>query len=182
MVATLGGVVCIAMLIAACGGGTDTTDTTAPESPNETTDDLVTTTESDELVEAPPLAGTEWVITIYDMPTGGMTNTWKAPVTIAFGEDGTLSGSAGCNDYMAKWSVEGGYDEFVSGQPDPNDGQVIRFDSLSWTEIACEDEDVMQQETEILDLLQRAGRWVIIRDSFNLRSSEGSFLLEAEPT
>ncbi len=38
----------------------------------------------------------------------------------------------------------------------------------------------MEQEAEILDLLQRGSRWVLIRDSFNLRDAEGAFLFEAE--
>ena len=39
----------------------------------------------------------------------------------------------------------------------------------------------MEQEAEILDLLQRASRWVLIRGNFNLRDAEGPFFFEAEP-
>jgi heat shock protein HslJ len=77
--------------------------------------------------------------------------------------------------------VTGTYDEFESGVPDTNDGQQLVFDSLSWTEVACDDEAIMEQEGEILDLLQRGGRWVLIRDTFHLRDTEGAFLFEAQP-
>lgn len=130
--------------------------------------------------EAPSLAGTSWTVTTYQLPDGGLTNTWKADVTISFAADGTVSGSAGCNDYSGTWTVSGDWNEFESGVPDPQDGQELALSALSWTEIGCEDADVMQQESEILGLLQQAGRWVLIRDSFNLRDASGAFLFEAE--
>jgi heat shock protein HslJ len=119
-------------------------------------------------------------VTDYSQASGTITNVWKTEVTIAFAADGTVSGSAGCNDYEGTWMVSGGYDEFESGVPDPNDGQELAFDSLSWTEMACDDEAIMEQEAEILDLLQRGGRWVLIRGSFNLRDAGGAFLFAAE--
>ena len=109
-----------------------------------------------------------------------MTNVWLTEVTISFAADGTVSGSAGCNDYEAIWTTSGVYDEFESGVPDPNDGQDLVLDSLSWTETVCDDESIMEQESEILDLLERGRRWVLIRDNFNLRDIDGAFLFEAE--
>ena len=50
------------------------------------------------------------------------------------------------------WTVSGTYDEFESGVPDPNDGQELVFDPLSWTEMACDDAAIMEQEAEILEL------------------------------
>jgi heat shock protein HslJ len=67
------------------------------------------------------------------------------------------------------------------GVPDPNDGQQLILDSLTWTEVACDDAAIMEQEAEILDLLHRGSRWVLIRGNFNLRDAEGAFLFEAEP-
>ncbi len=39
----------------------------------------------------------------------------------------------------------------------------------------------MEQEGEILDLLTRAGRWVLIGGDLHLRDAEGVYLFEAEP-
>jgi len=133
-----------------------------------------------ETVEAPELGGTSWKVTDYSQASGTITNVWKTEVTISFAADGTVSGSAGCNDYEATWMVSGAYDEFESGVPDRNDGQELILDSLAWTEVACEDEAIMEQEAEILDLLQRGSRWVLIRGNFHLRDAEGAFLFEAE--
>ncbi len=55
------------------------------------------------------------------------------------------------------------------------------LDSLSWTEVVCDDESTMEQEAEILDLLRLGRRWGLIRANFNLRDAEGAFLFEAEP-
>ncbi len=179
-------VVALVLLIAACGGSdsTETTEqvaqTTVPQVTSAPTSNAPTTSPAAAGVDVPELGGTSWDVMSYPLPSGAITNVWKTEVTISFADDGTMSGSAGCNDYSATWTVVGAYDEFESGVPDPNDGQELIVGNLSWTEVACEDSAIMEQETEILDLLQRGARWVMIRENFNLRDSEGGFLLEAE--
>lgn len=173
----------IGLLLAACGGSDSVTTTTGSQAvttagSQDTVPEVTTTSVTG--VEAPELGGTSWNVTDYRLPDGSITNVWKTEVTIAFADDGTVSGSAGCNDYQGTWLVSGNWDEFEDGVPDPNDGQVLTLDGLSWTEMACEDDAIMEQETEILDLLQTAGRWVLIRGEFNLRDADGGFLFKAE--
>ena len=178
--------IALVLLASACGGsGTDssTTEPTTQVSEPATSPGLPSTTlasEAAQTVDAPELGGTSWNVTTYRLPSGSMTNVWKTEVTISFAADGTLSGSTGCNDYDGTWMVTGTYDEFESGVPDTNDGQVLIIDSLSQSAVGCNDEAIMEQEGEIFDLLQRGGRWVLIRDNFHLRDSEGAFLFEAE--
>jgi heat shock protein HslJ len=189
-------VLAVGLVLSACGGSDadqitiepDTQDTvgestgaTAGGSEQTTPPVVASTTETTATVEAPELAGTSWIVGDYRLPDGVITNVWQTEVTISFSDDGVVSGSAGCNDYEGSWSVSGGWDEFESGIPDPNDGQQLSLDSLSWTETVCDNADIMKQETEILDLLLSAGRWVLIDENFNLRDVEGKFLFEAEP-
>jgi heat shock protein HslJ len=180
------GFVLVGLVLSACGGSASDTTTnepaTEPTSGIETTVAVATTTtEPVATVQAPQLGDTSWNVTDYRLPDGTITNVWKTEVTIAFAADGTFTGSAGCNDYEGTWNVAGDWNEFESGVPDPDDGQELILGSLSRTERACEDEAIMEQETEILDILQTAGRWVLIDGNFNLRDAEGSFLFEAEP-
>lgn len=181
----------VVLLLASCGDTADdsaettlapataTTETTSTLPPTTTAGP--TTTEPAASVEAPELADTSWNVIDYRLPDGAITNVWKTDVTISFSADGTVSGSAGCNVYEGTWSVSGAWDAFESGVPDSNDGQELILDSLSWTEMACEDDAVMEQEAEFLDLLQDAGRWVLIDGEFNLRDAAGGFLFNAEP-
>jgi heat shock protein HslJ len=175
----------VVLLLASCGDTADdnTGTTLAPTTTTTaaTTTLSPTTTEPAASVEAPVLADTSWNVIDYRLPDGTITNVWKTDVTISFSADGTVSGSAGCNVYEGTWSVSGAWDAFESGVPDSNDGQELILDSLSWTEMACEDDAVMEQEAEFLDLLQDAGRWVLIRGEFNLRDADGGFLFNAEP-
>jgi heat shock protein HslJ len=170
----------VVILVAACGGSSDVTTTTLGAQPSAVPPPSTTaTSEPAQTVDAPELGGTSWNVTNYVLPSGSFTNVWLTDVTISFAADGTLSGSAGCNDYQATWAVSGPYDEFESGVPDGNDGQTLNLESLSWTEVVCENESIMEQEAEILDLLQRGARWVLIRESFHLRDADGAFLFEA---
>lgn len=175
-----------ALALSACGGAaTDSTTTTlgtpitSPPGSTVPSDDPTTTAAG--AVDAPELGGTSWNVTDYRTPGGAITNVWKTDVTISFSADGMVSGSAGCNEYQGMWAVSGTWNPFESGVPDPEDGQELTLSSLSWTEMACDDQAIMEQEGEILDLLQQAGRWVLIRGNFNLRDADGSFLFEAEP-
>jgi heat shock protein HslJ len=175
----------VVLLLTSCGDSADdSADTTLAPTATTTLPPTATaapTTEPAASVEAPELADTSWNVIDYRLPDGTITNVWKTDVTISFSADGTVSGSAGCNVYEGTWSVSGAWDAFESGVPDSDDGQELILDSLSWTEMACEDDAVMEQEAEILDLLQDAGRWVLIRGEFNLRDAEGGFLFNAEP-
>ncbi len=183
----LGPMIALVVLAAACGGSSDVAPTTEPALQSSgsvpSTSPATTTTVSEPApaVDTPELGGTSWNVTNYSQANGSITNVWLTEVTISFNADGTVSGSAGCNDYQATWVISGAYDEFESGVPDPDDGQDLVFESLSWTEVACDDESVMEQEAEILDLLQRGRRWVLIRGNFHLRDGDGAFLFEAEP-
>jgi heat shock protein HslJ len=175
----------VVLLLASCGDtADDSADTTLAQATTTTAATTTlppTTTEPAASVEAPELADTSWNVIGYRLPDGTITNVWKTDVAISFSADGAVAGSAGCNVYEGTWSVSGAWDAFESGVPDSNDGQELILDSLSWTEMACEDDAVMEQEAEFLDLLQDAGRWVLIRGEFNLRDAEGGFLFNAEP-
>ena len=174
----------VAVIVASCGDGASSDPTVAPTTAADVADAGTqpgTTSPPAQAVDAPELGGTSWMVVEYSQGGGIITNVWKTEVTIAFAGDGTFSGSAGCNQYQGTWSVSGGYDEFTSGQPDVNDGQEMLLADLTWAETVCDDDAIMEQEAEVLDLLQNAGRWVLIRDEFHLRSTEGAHLFNAEP-
>ena len=178
---SLGLIVALLTLVSACGGSDTVAPTTEPAAQSSESPTTTAASEPAQTIDAPELGGTNWTVTDYSQGSGTITNVWKTDVTISFAADGTVSGSAGCNGYQATWMVSGVYDEFESGVPDPNDGQELILDSLAWTEVACDDAAIMEQEAEILDLLHRGSRWVLIRGNFNLRDAEGAFLFEAEP-
>jgi heat shock protein HslJ len=187
------GLVIVATLFAAsCGGegddaSGDVATTTRPDQSSPSSDDgepdqpveVTTTTEPVQgVVEPPDLGDTSWLVDDYRLPDGGITNTWLVDVTIAFSADGTVSGSAGCNDYQGTWSAAGPYEEAGTS----SGGQGLVFGSLTWTEMACEDERIMTQEEEILDVLQKTGRWVLLEGDLNLLDSEGKYLANASST
>lgn len=173
----------VVLVLASCGGATEdsagTTLAPATIALPRTTTAAPTTSEPAVSVEAPELADTSWNVFNYRLPNGSITNVWKTDVTISFSADGTVSGSSGCNVYEGTWSVSGAWDEYESGVPDSNDGQELILDSLSWTDTVCEDDAIMEQESDIIGLVQDAGRWVLISEEFNLRDAEGGFLFKA---
>jgi len=179
---SFGLLVALVILVSACSSTDTVTSTTAAvaDAPGIAPASTTVASEPAQTADAPELGGTRWNVTEYNQASGIITNVWKTEVTISFAEDGTVSGSAGCNGYQATWMVSGVYDDFESGVPDPNDGQELILNSLAWTEMACADEAIMEQENDILGLLQRGSRWVLIRGDLHLRDAEGAFLFKAE--
>lgn len=92
---------------------------------------------------APALPGSSWTLVgLGDVELGGTVPT------IAFGADGTVSGSAGCNTFNGTYTF---------------DGHAITFGPLATTRMACAD-DVMATEDAYLDALDGASSWSIGED------------------
>ena len=124
-----------ALLLAACGGGAQTA------------------VDSTEL-----LKGVSWQLNeLNGNPTLPLP---EAAVTANFGEDGRLTGNAGCNDYFASYET---------------DGENISISALGWTEKFCmEPEGVMDQESQYLAALETADIFEIEAGVLEMRTSEGS--------
>ena len=80
-------------------------------------------------------------------------------VTAVFGEDGSLNGSAGCNNFMTSYTL---------------DGQNITIQPAATTRKMCPGEGVMEQETQFLTALTTAATWNISGEVLELRTADGA--------
>jgi heat shock protein HslJ len=65
-------------------------------------------TGEESLVESTDLTNTRWLLTMFDDGTGQFLDVLPGvEITALFAEDGRVSGSAGCNDYVSLFSVDG---------------------------------------------------------------------------
>jgi heat shock protein HslJ len=107
------------------------------------------------------LAGTQWEAT-------GINNGKQAvvgvadgsTVTLQFGEDGRVSGSAGCNRYTAAYTAEG--------------TDKLRFAPAATTRMACADPDVAAQESNFLAALATVATARMEGDRLELRTVDGA--------
>jgi heat shock protein HslJ len=102
------------------------------------------------------LQGTTWeLVKMGDaLPVAGTT------VTIMF-EDGTASGSAGCNSYSGGYSL---------------DGDSLAFGEIASTLMACMEPGVMEQESAYLVFLQQATSHAILDGFLYIYRDDGSVL------
>ena len=114
-------------------------------------------------IESAPLFGTNWVLTTYNNSSGGVVSVLEGvEVTATFNEDGTLTGSAGCNSYNATYEASGG---------------TISIGPAVSTRIACaEPEGVMEQESAYLAALEGAASYSIRGDVLEIRNAEDAVL------
>ena len=107
------------------------------------------------------LADTSWVVTGYNNGEQAVVSVIaETELTARFDSSGTLSGSAGCNNYNAAYQTK-----------DNN----ITLGPAATTRKACpEPEDLMTQETQYLTALETASTYTRRGNRLELRTSEGA--------
>jgi len=109
-----------------------------------------------------PLVGTNW--TLDSVYSGDAVSSVIAGTTITtvFGGDGSVTGSAGCNQYFASYNVT---------------GPSISIGPAGSTKMYCTSPGVMQQESTYLASLSRAAAFTITGNRLNLADANGTTLL-----
>jgi heat shock protein HslJ len=110
-----------------------------------------------------PLVGTLWQATSYNNGQQAVVGVLAGTeITAVFAEDGTLSGSAGCNNYMAGYTI---------------DGDAMTIDQAASTMMMCMDpEGVMEQEAAYLAALSTVATFTIQGDQLELRAADGALV------
>ena len=109
-----------------------------------------------------PLVGTNW--TLDSVYSGDAVSSVIAGTTITavFGEDGSITGSAGCNRYFASYNMT---------------GTSLSIGSAGSTKMYCTSPGVMQQEMTYLASLSRAAAFTITGNRLSLADANGTTLL-----
>lgn len=106
------------------------------------------------------LAGTTWQATgINNGAEAVVSDDTTSGVTISFGDDGTVSGSGGCNTFTGSYSTT-------------DDGQ-IEFGAIASTLMACDDA-LMKTEQQFFAALDQAATFTVEGTTLNLRDADGA--------
>ena len=97
---------------------------------------------------------------------GVVSSIINTEMTAAFGADGTVSGSAGCNQYSAGYQLDG--NGISIGLP------------ITTRRFCAEPEGIMEQEQDYLTALGTAATHRMTGDRMELRSAEGSIVATFE--
>jgi putative lipoprotein len=109
------------------------------------------------------LAGTSWLVRAYDGGGKRMELGDDAALHIAFTDEGTVAGSAGCNRYS------GGYAQ---------EGAGLTLGALAVTRMMCAGDGVMEHEAAFLAALGTAVRWEIHGPRLVLGRADGALAVE----
>lgn len=115
------------------------------------------------------LPGSLWNVLAYNNGRGGVVSVIQGTeITAYFGEDGQLTGSAGCNNYSAGYEI---------------DGDQIKIGPAAATRMACgEPEGIMEQEAEYLAALENASIFRIEnQERLILEGPDGSRMVDYKP-
>ncbi len=105
------------------------------------------------------LAGSDWAVTMVNNGREAVVSVIEgSELTALFGDNGELSGSAGCNQYISSYTVS---------------GNTIQIGQIGSTMRLCpEPEGIMEQEQAFLVALQSAATFRIEGDSLELRTAD----------
>ena len=112
------------------------------------------------VLEPTPLTGTTWRLTGYNNGKGGFVSVLvDTEITAVFGNDGSLSGSAGCNRYTASYELE---------------GESISIGPAGYTRKMCaEPEGIMEQESAYLTALESVTAYQIKGNALQVFGADG---------
>lgn len=118
--------------------------------------------------EPAALVGTNWVGVMYNTGTEAVTNVQEGTtITASFTEDGKLNGSAGCNNYMTSYTL---------------DGQTITIQPPATTRKMCaEPAGIMEQEAAFVKMLPQAETYAISGNTLELRTADGALIASFVP-
>ena len=107
------------------------------------------------------LAGSSWEVIAYNNGKEAVVSVIiGTEITADFGEDGQLTGNAGCNNYFASYETE---------------GDKISIGPAGSTEMGCsEPEGIMEQEQLYLAALQTANTYRIEGLDMEMRTEDGA--------
>ena len=110
------------------------------------------------------LTGTTWQLTMYNNGKEALVSTLAGTeITALFGEDGSLSGSAGCNKYNATYTVA---------------DRAMTVSAPATTRMMCaEPAGVMEQESAYLAALPMAASYAIVGGELEITDANGTMLL-----
>jgi heat shock protein HslJ len=115
-------------------------------------------------MQSQDLAGTSWEVTSYNNGKQAVVSALTgSSLTVVFNEDGTISGSGGCNNFNGSYEV---------------DGSAITIGPLASTLMACE-QDVMDQEAAYLAALQSAATYQVEGSMLEVRTKDGALAIIA---
>ena len=104
----------------------------------------------------------EWQVTAFLSGDALSSPLPGAEISASFAEDGTLTGSSGCNSYRAGFTTDGG---------------SIEIEAPASTQMACEEPGgVMDQEAAYLAALPTAVRYRVDGGSLALLSADGTYV------
>ncbi|MFQ3663550.1 MAG: META domain-containing protein [Chloroflexaceae bacterium] len=112
------------------------------------------------------LTGTTWTVTSYNNGKQAVVSVLDGTtLTAFFGDDGQLSGSAGCNNYMTSYEVS---------------DQSLRIGQIASTRKLCtEPAGAMEQEARFLEALATVTTYTIEGERLELRTSDGALAVTA---
>lgn len=134
-----------------------------------TGDRLTLTAESDKVMTfqaeaAPALAGGTWTVTGYNNGRQAVVSpALGTDLSLTFGDDGALSGNAGCNSFHASYSA---------------DGDRMTVGPAATTRMLC-GQEVMDQERAFLAALGSVTRWTIDGGMLDAHRADGERALTA---
>lgn len=110
------------------------------------------------------LADTTWTITSYNAGSAAVSLLEGTEADLAFADDGTISGTGGCNRLLGSYTAGDG---------------TISFGTIATTQMACEAPvGLMDQEAAIVAALESAATFSVEGDTLEMRTADDAIAVQ----
>lgn len=109
------------------------------------------------------LANTHWKLLSYGQPGSEIPVIGGTEVTLQFEDDSQAGGHGGCNTFGAQYKVSA--------------GKRLSITDIISTLIACNEENLMEQETQYFDALRSAESFELTGESLTIHYGDGQGVL-----
>lgn len=122
----------------------------------------------------------QWILQTLTINGQDVTLSNQTSITIQFDDENIAKGSGGCNSFSGEYQILGDYEikaTTIEGVEVQGVGGELTFDAIAQTEMACIEDNIMDQETEFFSSLNQVASFEVMPDTLKMVSDDEQIVL-----
>jgi len=141
------------------------------------------TEDKETLVNTDQILGSKWMLQTLTINGQDILLSDKTNITIQFDEKNIVKGSGGCNSFSGEYQAVGEYQittTTIEGVEEHGVGGKLSFNSIAQTEMACIEDNIMDQENQFFETLNQVVSFEVISKILKIVSEDEQTVLSFE--
>lgn len=122
----------------------------------------------------------QWTLQTLTINGQDVTLSDQTSITIQFDDENNAKGSGGCNSFSGEYQIVGDYEikaTTIDGIEKDGVGGELTFDAIAQTEMACQEDNIMDQETQFFALLNQVESFEVMPNTLKMVNEDDQTIL-----